>query len=200
MTWSAPIERTRSTFFVLHHAGHLGAERLGDLHGERAHAARRAVDEDLLPGLDLAVVAQELQGGGRRHADGGRLLEREVGRLRQEVVLARRRVLGECAGAPAEHLVARSKAAARSLPTASTVPAMSVPGTGFFGFRSPVAMRMTNGEPVIRIQSPTWMDAAWTRTRTSSSPISGLSMSRGSRTSAEPYLSWTIAFIASRLP
>ena len=106
MTWSAPIERTRSTFFVLRHAGDLGAERLGDLHGERAHAAGRAVDQDLLPGLDLAVIAQELQGGRGGHPDGGRLLEREVGRLRQRSGPPARRVLGEGAGAPAEHVVA----------------------------------------------------------------------------------------------
>ena len=76
-----------------------------------------------------------------------------------------------------------------SLPTASTVPAMSVPGTRFFGLRSPVAIRMRYGEPVMTITSPTWIDAAWTRTRTSLSPIWGFSMSRDSRTSAEPYLS-----------
>ena len=33
------------------HAGDLGAERLGDLHGEAAHAARRADDQHVLPGL-----------------------------------------------------------------------------------------------------------------------------------------------------
>ena len=32
------------------------------------------------------------------------------------------------------------------------------------------------------------------RTSTSASPISGLPMSRVSRTAAEPYVSWTIAF------
>ena len=111
MTWSAPIERTSSRFFVLRHAGDLGTERLGDLDGERADAARRPVDQDLLPGLDLAVVAKELEGGRRGHADGGRLLEREVGRLLDELVLGRVGVLGEGAGAPAEHLVARLEVA-----------------------------------------------------------------------------------------
>ena len=56
-------------------------------------------------------------------------------------------------------------------------------------------MRMTYGLPVMRIQSPTCTEAAWTRTRTSSSPTWGFSMSRASRTSAEPYVSWMIAFI-----
>ena len=31
------------------HAGHLGAERFGDLHGEQPHAARRPDDQDPLP-------------------------------------------------------------------------------------------------------------------------------------------------------
>jgi hypothetical protein len=35
----------------------LGPERLGDLHGVRAHASRRPVDEDLLPRLELTLVA-----------------------------------------------------------------------------------------------------------------------------------------------
>ncbi len=101
------------------------------------------------------------------------------------------------ANAPATHPKTSSPGRRRvtSLPTASTVPATSVPGTRFFGFRSPVARRMMNGEPVMRIQSPTWIDAAWTRTSTSSSPISGLSISCASRTSAEPYRSWTMAFM-----
>ena len=145
MTWSAPIERTSSRFLVLAHARHLGAHRLGDLDGERAHASRRAVDEDLLSRLDLSVVPQHLERGGRGHADGRGLLEREVRRLGHELLLGRARVLREGACAPAEHLVTRPKPVT-SLPTASTVPAMSVPGTGFFGRRSPVARRMTNGD------------------------------------------------------
>ena len=39
-------------------AGHLGAERLGDLHGVCADAAGGAVDEHLLPGGDVTVIAQ----------------------------------------------------------------------------------------------------------------------------------------------
>src|SRR5579883_1209439 len=42
------------------HARHLGAERLRDLHGERAHASRRAVDEDLRAGPDPPLVAQRV--------------------------------------------------------------------------------------------------------------------------------------------
>ena len=45
--------------------GDLGTQSLGDLHGEGAHASRRPVDEHLVSRLDMSVVAQELQGGGR---------------------------------------------------------------------------------------------------------------------------------------
>ena len=42
---------------------HFRAEGFGDLHGECADAARGAVDQDLLPRLDLPLVAQTLQHG-----------------------------------------------------------------------------------------------------------------------------------------
>jgi hypothetical protein len=45
------------------HAGDFGAVGLGDLHGERPDAARCADDQDLLPGLYMAVVADSLQCG-----------------------------------------------------------------------------------------------------------------------------------------
>ena len=44
------------------HAGDFGAERLGDLHGERPHASGRADDQDLVPGLDLSAC-RERPGG-----------------------------------------------------------------------------------------------------------------------------------------
>ena len=41
------------------YAGHLCAERLGDLHRERTHASRRTVNQDLLARLNLSLVAQD---------------------------------------------------------------------------------------------------------------------------------------------
>src|ERR1017187_2867176 len=84
-------------------------------------------------------------------------------------------------------------------PTASTCPATSTPRTGFFGLRSPYngAGRAMYGRPLMIAQSPGLTAAARTRTNTSWSPIAGLSISLSSRTSPEPYLSWTIAFIVS---
>lgn len=73
------------------------------------------------------------------------------------------------------------------LPINSTVPATSMPRTRMFGVRSPKpTMRSMYGRPVITCQSPMWRLAACTRTSTSLSPITGLSMSTNSRTSAEP--------------
>src|ERR1035437_9866334 len=85
---------------------HFGAEGLGDLHGERPDASGRAVDQDLLTGLDLPLIAQQLQGGGCRYPDGRGLLKREVGRLGDEVVRTGTGILGKGACAPAEYLVA----------------------------------------------------------------------------------------------
>ena len=90
-------------------AGHLGTERLGDLHGVRADTTGCPIDQDLLSGLDLAVVAKKLEGGSRGYADSCGLLEAESGRLRHEVVLCRNRVLGEGTRAPAENVVTSPK-------------------------------------------------------------------------------------------
>src|SRR5262249_33378933 len=59
------------------------SERLRDLHGERAYAAARAVDQDLLPWLNVGLVAQSLERGKARDRDGCGLLEgKAVGLLR----------------------------------------------------------------------------------------------------------------------
>src|SRR2546425_12014074 len=89
------------------YAGHLGAERFGDLDGERPDASGRAVDQYLLTWLYLSLLAKKLECGGCGHPDGRGLLEREVGRLRHEVVGRPGRVLGEGPRAPAEDLIAR---------------------------------------------------------------------------------------------
>src|SRR5437879_924341 len=51
-------------------ARHIRSKRLGDLHGEGAHASRRAVDQDLLPRPNLALVSETLQGGLSGHGPG----------------------------------------------------------------------------------------------------------------------------------
>src|SRR5206468_6445633 len=91
------------------HARHFGTERLCDLDREAADAAGRSVDQDLPPGPDLAVVAKELEGRRCGHTDRGRLVEGEIRRLLDELVLGGPGILGEGARTPAEDLVTGSK-------------------------------------------------------------------------------------------
>src|SRR6266511_3046695 len=139
-------------------AGYLRPERLGDLHGERAHAPRRAVDQNLLARPNLALVAEPLQRGDRRQRHRRRLLEGQAGRLRRDCV-ANAHVLGESSASPTEHLIA-ARNWVTSLPTASTVPAKSTPSRSLFGLRSPACKRTRYGEPVIVCQSTGFTEAA----------------------------------------
>ena len=91
------------------HAGDLGSQHLGDLHRERPDAARRAVDQHPLPGLDATGVAQAVERRQGRRRDGGRLLEGQLRRLRDDQVGLRAHELGAGAEAAAEDLVAGSQ-------------------------------------------------------------------------------------------
>ena len=88
------------------HAGDFSAERLGDLHGERAHASRRADDQHLLSRLHVRL-ADGLQRGTSGDGDGRGLLEGQVRRLGCELARLDAGVLGEGAVAGAVDLVAR---------------------------------------------------------------------------------------------
>src|SRR5258708_24019898 len=79
------------------YTGHFGAERSGDLHRERAHTARRTVDQNLLPRLNLAFVAKALKSGQPRYRYGRRLLEGKIGGLQGQTSFRRAHILGECA-------------------------------------------------------------------------------------------------------
>ena len=81
-------------------------------------------------------------------------------------------------------------------PTASTTPAMSIPGTGCLGRRRPPPMiRSTYGTPSTVCQTSAWTDAARTRTSTSSSRTTGRGTSRTTSASGDPYRSWTTALM-----
>jgi hypothetical protein len=89
-------------------AGHFAPECLGYLHRICAHAAGGAVDQYLLPRLDLPFVAKGQEGGDSRLGYGRRLLERHVGWLVYEEVLFYTPVLCESAKvAYPEYLVTR---------------------------------------------------------------------------------------------
>ena len=120
-------------------AGHLGAERLGDLHGERPDAPRRAVDEHLLPRPDLAVVAKSLKRGAGGRGYGRGLLERQVARLvrdRRPRWRPRTRRTSRGTRRTPRH---RAGSGSRPLPTDSTTPAKSSPTTkSFLGLGNPM--------------------------------------------------------------
>lgn len=82
------------------------AEGLGHLHGVAAHAARGTGDQNLQPGLYLAVVSHRLQGGEPGDSDPSSLDEGEAGRLGDQLVLEGTCALGVGALADPEHLIA----------------------------------------------------------------------------------------------
>ncbi len=98
MTASAPIDLTRPTFLVLHAPVISAPGHFGDLHRERADAARRAVDQDLLPGPHPGLVPQRLQGGDRGNRNGCGLLEGDHRRLRDDLVARHARPPARCPG------------------------------------------------------------------------------------------------------
>jgi hypothetical protein len=82
------------------------AQRLRDLDGERAHAPGRTDHQDPLPRPHPPLVADGTKGGGPRHRNRRRLREGEAGRLRDQLVRAGDRELGERALGRPHHLVA----------------------------------------------------------------------------------------------
>src|ERR1700733_7866681 len=77
------------------YAGHLCAERLGDLHGERTHASRRTVYQDFLARLNVALGAKTLQCRERTHRHSSRLLKGDVMRLQGQCGFGSTRILGK---------------------------------------------------------------------------------------------------------
>jgi len=72
---------TRSTLARATDSSHVCAERLRDLDGESANATGCAVDQNLLPGLDVSFVAQTLQCREPGNCDRAGLFECDVGGL-----------------------------------------------------------------------------------------------------------------------
>src|SRR5258706_16309905 len=89
------------------HAGNFSADRLGDLHSEGPPASCRTVDQDLLPRLNLSLVAKTLQGGDSRQGYRSGLLKRRVIRFQDQCRLGSICILGKGPAAQAEDRVAR---------------------------------------------------------------------------------------------
>jgi hypothetical protein len=74
------------------------------LHGKGSHTAGRAVDQHLLPRLNLSL-AQALQRSKSGQRERGGLLKRDVRRLRGQCSLGSTCILGQSAARDAEHFV-----------------------------------------------------------------------------------------------
>src|SRR5436190_1809001 len=68
------------------YAGYDRSERLRDLDREGSDTSRGTDDEHRLSGLNLPVIPDRLESGRARDRDGSRLLEREVRRLRSQLL------------------------------------------------------------------------------------------------------------------
>src|SRR5436309_10358483 len=89
------------------HAGHICTERFRDLHGERADASRRTVNQDLLPRLNFSLVSKRLQRRDSSYIDRSRFLKREVRRFQRNCsVRAWTNVLGKGTSSSAEDIIA----------------------------------------------------------------------------------------------
>ncbi len=87
------------------YAGDFGSECFGELHRKRTHATRGAVNQNLLPGVDVPRIAQALQSGDGRHRNGGGLLERTIGRFQRHPVFRNGCVLGKTPRPCSEDLI-----------------------------------------------------------------------------------------------
>ena len=61
--------------------GNFGAHVFCDLNRKRANAARSAIDQNFLAGLNLSVIAKSLQGGDAGDIDRRSFFERDICRL-----------------------------------------------------------------------------------------------------------------------
>ena len=84
----------------------LRAKRFGDLHGECSNTSGRAVNENLLPGLNFSL-AQALQRNEPGQRKGGCLFKCDVGRFRGQRSFASACILGQTSATEAEDFVAR---------------------------------------------------------------------------------------------
>ena len=107
MAWSAPIDRTRSVFVVLHTPVTSAPNALAICTANVPTPPAAPMINTFCPGFTLSRVAKTLEGGDSGVGNGRRLLEGEVCRLPHELVLSSARVFGEGAVTGTEYLVAR---------------------------------------------------------------------------------------------
>src|SRR5215208_1847712 len=209
MTWSAPSERTRSTLRVLHTPVTSAPKCLAICTANVPTPPDAPLISTFCPGwicplsrrpcsavsaatgTAAACSNVKLAGFGATMKDWNLLLRGAATRTHTYSAKAPL-LLPPNTSSPGRNCVT-------SLPTASTVPAKSTPNLLVFGLRSPTCMRATYGVPVREYHSPRFTEAARTRTSTPSSAKSGFSTSWSSRTSGDPYVLRTIAFMVPLL-
>src|SRR5580658_91012 len=90
----------------------LSPKRLGNLDRERAHTTRRAINQNHLAALNLALVTDSLKRGDCRDGYDRCVLERHIDRLQRQLIFHCTRKLGEPSASKtcdAEHLVTGPK-------------------------------------------------------------------------------------------
>ena len=172
MTRSAPMDRTISTFLVLHTPVTSAPNHLAICTANVPTSSRCTVNQDPLSRLNVSLVAKTLQCGECRHAYRSRLLKCHI--------------IGFMANADSEVHAYSVKAPRHEpntsspglncvtlLPTASTWPATSTPSRVTFGFVKPghYAKEVRRASHVVPVQ---WIDGSCA---TLSSHISDLNLS-----------------------
>src|ERR1700730_1100229 len=86
--------------------GDFSPERFGNLDRKRTHAARRAINQNLVAWLDPSLVTKTQKGGDCRHGYGCGVLKRYVGWLQRQSIFSSTHILGKGPTARAEHRIA----------------------------------------------------------------------------------------------
>src|SRR5947209_8068855 len=79
------------------HGSDFSPERFGNLHGERPHATRRAVNQNPLAWLNLSFIAKTLQGDECRLRDGCCFRKRYIGRFQDQSIFRNRDIFSKTA-------------------------------------------------------------------------------------------------------
>ena len=136
MTSSAPIERTSSSWLVLATPVTWAPNALASWTANHPTAPAAPMTRTCWPAWTSPTSRTAWRAANPEMGTTAASSKLRAGRLGRELVLGRAGVLGEGAVAPAEHLVTGLEPG-HLAPTASTVPATSMPSTGTLGWRSP---------------------------------------------------------------
>src|SRR6266498_4283776 len=79
------------------HSCNFGAEQFGDLHRKCPHTTRGAINQNLLPWLNLACVAQTLQGSESSHGYSRGFRKRQISRFQRQSTFRSTCILGKTA-------------------------------------------------------------------------------------------------------